>query len=410
MATALERMGVDVVHTQGNEGVGVRVGIISNGLGSNAVIKGGYDFGLNQALTGLSDNGNFGVASLTDLLSVAPKAHVYDLKITADSLTPIGATVSALDWAVANKMEVLVLGFSGGSAETQLKSAAIDRCASAGIVMFAGVGGSLNHQYGSRFSAAHEHVVAVACLDPNGDGSYFYVEWRVSWGPPYPSRIAYPFRRSVELSVPWFHLRRPPDVWPATAAGVAALLMEDGAKPSEVRNILNLTAEVLPDWNGYPANDLYGNGLIRADLALAYDRTTGLVKEGPVLSGGGPESFFGDFAPKTTTTSTIKRPDCPVLARYPYPRDGQTNFPPKGKVWIRLKSFTDGIDLSAVKISFDCEIYTSDHPDFVWSGNRWEYDIEVPLPQPKGHNEPVIMKVEAKDFAGRSGLAYEGVN
>lgn len=162
----LSSMQVFLVH-QYNKGTGIKVGIVSSGIQPHvafkAMLKGGKDFttgstipatggqdpiGDGTALAGLvAGNGTPFKASLTGgpldlaIQGVAPECWLYDLRVTDSSGTfTTQRVIDALDWAIANTLDILLLAVGWENVPSQGLIDAIKRASDNNILMIAPIG------------------------------------------------------------------------------------------------------------------------------------------------------------------------------------------------------------------------------------------------------------------------------
>lgn len=160
-------------------GEGVRVGIIDTGIDLGhpdlqAAYRGGYDFVHNDSVPEEeAEGGGFahgtrmaGIIAASDndfgLVGAAPGVSLYALKIFPRSG---GASTSnvirAIDWAIANKLDVVSCSF-GGETPSRLEEEAYARARRANVLVIAAVG---NHASWVRYPAAYPSVVGVGATD-----------------------------------------------------------------------------------------------------------------------------------------------------------------------------------------------------------------------------------------------------
>jgi serine protease len=143
-------------------GEGVRVGIIDTGYDLNHPFPEeeaqGDALGHGTRMAGAiaaADNG-FGV------IGVAPGVSLYALKVFPRTGGAASSTiVKAIDWAIAQKLDVLSCSF-GGTTPTRLENEAFERARAANIIVIAAVG---NDGPGVNYPAAYPSVVGVGASD-----------------------------------------------------------------------------------------------------------------------------------------------------------------------------------------------------------------------------------------------------
>ncbi|MFQ5863240.1 MAG: S8 family serine peptidase [Candidatus Brocadiales bacterium] len=464
---AIQRIGADLVH-QYNKGTGVRIGILSNGIMPHIAyknqIKGGWDFVNDTALSDISgdpaSNHRFATFAAgliagggplgTGILGVAPEAHLYDLRIAdAEGLSNWDRMVAAVNWAVENQIEVLCIEV-GSFSNSQALSDALDRAYQAGIVTVAPVGSTYASWTGvdkdwpsfiasALFPARHPKVIGAAEIEHGTDRPD---HWRRIWDKEIQKTLTYRLYHardgSTELVAPGGNTPRTWDsgvgstygvdsdtfdagthVAAAIVAGVAALVIAGGwaVTVADIRQRLRDTATKLSSEGlGDVINQkIYGHGLVNALLAAPPKSVAPSDVEGQREELGIGADGLGDIARVTTLANISPRVTVPVdpipyITKYPSPRNGETNVPINNPIKFTLKSDTSGIDISAVRVKINGEVYKYGDPGFSFTGNRHGYDIEVRRPSASdgwGYEETVNVEIEAWDLAGKPGLVYE---
>lgn len=177
----IQKIRAPEVHAQGYKGTGVKVCIIDTGMDYNhpdlvANYKGGYNF-INNTSNPMDDNGHgshcAGTIGALDndigVIGVAPEASLYSCKVlNASGSGSYSAIISAIQWAIDNKMQIISMSLGGSSASQALQ----DICTAAynsGIAIFAAAGNSDGD--GSKDTVGYpgkcNNVVAVAATDSN---------------------------------------------------------------------------------------------------------------------------------------------------------------------------------------------------------------------------------------------------
>src|SRR3989338_8272457 len=192
-AWGVKRVGSGTVHDGGNKGTGVKIGIIDSGVDYNhqdlnAVYAGGHDFvnndtdpndvyghGTHVAGTACAEDNGLGV------VGVAPGCALYSLRVLNDSGSgPWSATIAAMEWAVANGLQVVNLSLGSSQDPGSTVKAAFDNAEAEGLVIVAAGGNSGNPPGNGNnviYPAKYASVIAVAALviaagitDANGNG------------------------------------------------------------------------------------------------------------------------------------------------------------------------------------------------------------------------------------------------
>jgi subtilisin family serine protease len=189
-AWGVEHIGTKPVHDAGIKGQGIKVAVIDTGidyihddpddvpynvdpefLGN---YRGGYDFFNNDA-DPMDDNGHgthvAGILAAEKngylVVGVAPEVELYGLKVLgANGSGEYSGLIAALEWAVANDMDVVNMSLGGHEVSTALQSA-IQAAYAAGITLVAASGNTVTLQeliYGCpvAYPAAYNEVIAVS--------------------------------------------------------------------------------------------------------------------------------------------------------------------------------------------------------------------------------------------------------
>ena len=297
----VKRIGSGTVHDGGNKGTGVKIGIIDSGVDYthqdlDGVYTGGKDFvqkgrdtdgamdvyghGTHVAGTACAEDNGLGV------VGVAPECALYSLRVLDDrGIGSWSATIAAMDWAVANGMQVVNLSLgSSGDPGTAVK-AAFDNAEAAGLVIVA-AGGNSGTPSGEGnnviYPAKYASVIAVAATNSS--------DTRPDWSSTGEEiEIAAP---GVSVLSSWNDASSPHDPQPYIldgdyykegsgtsmssphVAGAAALVIAAGITDTngngkindEVRSILNSTAD---DIGATGKDTFYGYGLVNVAAAIA---------------------------------------------------------------------------------------------------------------------------------------------
>jgi subtilisin family serine protease len=186
----VEHIGTKPVHDAGIRGQGIKVAVIDTGidyihddaddlpynvdpefLGN---YRGGYDFFNNDA-DPMDDNGHgthvAGILAAEHngylIVGVAPAVDLYGLKVLgANGSGEYSGLIAALDWAVANDMDVVNMSLGGHEVSTALQSA-ISAANAAGITLVAASGNTVTLQElingcPVAYPAAYPEVIAVS--------------------------------------------------------------------------------------------------------------------------------------------------------------------------------------------------------------------------------------------------------
>lgn len=97
----------------------------------------------------------------------------------------------------------------------------------------------------------------------------------------------------------------------------------------------------------------------------------------------------------------------PYLVRYPTPRNGLTNVPVDGAIRFYLRDQHAGVDIQKVWVEIDGVKYNVNNNGFSYTGNQWEYCINVKPQTNWVYEQTVNVKLYGEDLAGNPGLLLE---
>src|SRR3989338_5765281 len=297
-AWGVKRVGSGTVHDGGNKGTGVKIGIIDSGVDYNhqdlnAVYAGGHDFvnndtdpndvyghGTHVAGTACAEDNGLGV------VGVAPGCALYSLRVLNDSGSgPWSATIAAMEWAVANGLQVVNLSLGSSQDPGSTVKAAFDNAEAEGLVIVAAGGNSGNPPGNGNnviYPAKYASVIAVAATDKNDTRPSWSstgeeielaapgVSVLSSWNDGDSPHNTQPFI----LDGDWYKEGSGTSMASPHVAGAAALVIAAGVTDSngngrindEVRAILNSTAD---DIGAVGKDTHYGYGLVNVAAAIA---------------------------------------------------------------------------------------------------------------------------------------------
>lgn len=276
----VEHIGSAIVHADGNQGEGVKVGILDTGIDHrhpdlDGNFAGGYNFIDNNTRI-MDDNGHgthvAGIIAAEDdgqgVVGVAPKAKLYAYKILdSNGSGNISNIISALEMAVADGIQVTNNSYGWPVEEGNVYAVeqAFIEAANAGIINIAAAGNSGKSDVSLdnvNYPARYDSVIAVAATDQNNTRASFS-----STG------------ADVEISAPGVgvistYLRRSYAGISGTSmacphvAGTVALMLTGGVLQENVRSVLQETAD---DLGKVDFDPVYGYGLIDTDEAVLTD-------------------------------------------------------------------------------------------------------------------------------------------
>ncbi|MFM8224332.1 MAG: S8 family peptidase [Planctomycetaceae bacterium] len=176
------RMGCEPLHlgtfvgsTGPNLGTGVKVAVVDSGIDYNhidlaAAYAGGYDF-LNNDADPLDDNGHGTHVSGTiaaqinnaAVIGVAPGVDLYALKVLgANGSGSFSAILAALDWCIANQIQVANFSLGTTTDPGTTVATAFDNAAKAGLVIIGSAGNSGAGVDTVGFPARYPSVIAIS--------------------------------------------------------------------------------------------------------------------------------------------------------------------------------------------------------------------------------------------------------
>lgn len=269
------------VDTGANAGSLVKVAVLDTGIDLDHPdlkdnIKGGYN-AINSAKSGDDDNGHgthvagiiAGVDNAIGVLGVAPKAHLYAVKVLSRTGSGyFSDIIEGLQWCMENDIQVVNMSL-GSPSNVQSFKDAITATYNAGITLVAAAGNSGPGDNTVEYPARYPEVIAVSATDSSDN----IAGWS-SRGP------------EVDLAAPGVSINSTykgggykvlsgTSMASPHVAGVAALVIASGVSDGngddrindEVRSILESTAENLSELN--VPNSLYGYGLVDAYAAVS---------------------------------------------------------------------------------------------------------------------------------------------
>lgn len=271
----VRHIGSGQVHALNNFGAGVKVAVIDTGVDYTHPelalnYAGGYDF-VNNDNDPMDDHSHgthvAGTIAAVDngasVIGVAPDANIYALKVLNSSGSgSFSSIIAALDWCVANGIQVTNNSYGSSSDPGSLTHAAFDNAAAAGILNIAAAGNSGNRKgkgvntiYPARYSSA----MAVAATNSSDARASFS-----STGP------------EVEIAAPGSQINSTKmgggeSVKSGTSmatphvVGVAALVIASGI--TDANAVRQKLIDTAIDMGDPGLDNLYGHGLVDADSA-----------------------------------------------------------------------------------------------------------------------------------------------
>ncbi|WP_438433975.1 S8 family serine peptidase [Gorillibacterium sp. sgz500922] len=261
----LSQLHVPEAQQSGARGTGVKVAVFDTGVTtiSGLSIVGGISFVADESE--LSDQNGHGtaVASIigaqnpVDMTGVAPGVELYAVKVlNKEGQGSYSQVISALDWAIDNKMDIISMSFSG-SADSQLLREAVDTAAQAGILLVAASG---NGGGETGYPAKYDSVLSVSATDEQNRIAAFSNRGKIDVAAPGNNIPVLALDGSL-ISMSGTSMAAP------HAVGIAALLKErnPGLSGQDMKAWLKDTAIRLG------RVDQYGYGLVDAQRVLAHE-------------------------------------------------------------------------------------------------------------------------------------------
>lgn len=278
----VKRIGAGFAHDRSNFGTGVKVAVIDSGVDYthpdlDANFAGGRDF-VNGDNDPMDDNGHgthvSGTVAAEDdgagVVGAAPKARIYALKVlNAAGSGRWSDVIAALDWAVANGMQVTNNSYGSDSNPGGIVESAFNNSEAAGILHVAAAGNSGNPAGKGNnvgYPARYNSVIAVAATDQSDGRAPFS-----STGDQVELAAPGVKVKSTKLGGGYVEFNGTSMASPHVA-GTSALVIAAGITDSngngrindEVRNRMNQTAD---DLGATGRDPWYGFGLVDANEA-----------------------------------------------------------------------------------------------------------------------------------------------
>ncbi|MFH1316980.1 MAG: S8 family peptidase [Candidatus Woesearchaeota archaeon] len=254
----LENIGAYIAQKE-TSGEGVNVAVIDTGIDNRHfeikdIYCGGYNFvdGNEKPFDGTGHGTHVSGTISGKGTGIAPGINLYAVKVLSDE--GFGSEVlvnQGIEWCIDNDIDVLNMSL-GSSYSTSIGEELCRYAAESGILLVAAAG---NEGFGRSYPASYPGVISVAAVDKDNEHAEF-------------SNIC----DTLDLSAPGVNIF---SAWPGNAynvisgtsmasphvAGVCALGVSYYHQ-SDIEDRMKKSAERLGE------NDLYGSGLVRADLLI----------------------------------------------------------------------------------------------------------------------------------------------
>lgn len=261
-------------------GTGVKVAVCDSGIDYNHPelaprYKGGYDFQNNDS-NPMDDNGHgthvsgtiAAASNGTAIIGVAPGVDLYGLKVLgANGSGSFSTVISALDWCIANGIQVANFSLGSSTDPGTTVRAAFDRAAAAGIVLVCSAGNSGSGADTVGFPAKYPPCIAVASTTSSDSWSSFS-----STGPSVDIAAPGSSIYSCKLGGGYTTMSGTSMAAPHATGAVALILGAgisdtngNGLVNDEVRRLLEVTAV---DLGTAGFDNFFGNGRINVEAAL----------------------------------------------------------------------------------------------------------------------------------------------
>lgn len=358
----LKQIHVPEVHENQFYGDGIKVAVFDTGIDTESTelrIAGGASFVDNEP--DYDDNNGHGtmvagiLAALNDdtgLVGVAPNVKLYAVKVLDEQGSgSYSQVIAALEWAVANDIDIVSMSFAGRSDSRALREA-IQLANNNGVLLIGAAGN--NGSDIVSFPALYEQVISVGAVDQYNKPAYFTNRGKVDLVAPGVhvsgltlTKGAYTSGSGTSFAVPF-------------VTGVAALLKQ--AQPQlqnvQIRDFLKEGAIPL----GSPA--LFGSGLVNAARSfkqLGFDIQEEIPEN---ANDDGDLSFLTEFPPLKTSVSEV---DDNEISKLIAMKSGEENEYQLDPNLIQIQASSDTNILNALR---SMTIKTNEAPFKVSAGNE----------------------------------------
>lgn len=166
----IKAVGADLTNNQNINGKTIKIGVLDTGVSNHPDLKlaGGVSF-VESSKGYIDDNGHgthvAGTIAALDnrigVIGMAPKVELYAIKVLgADGSGSYSQVVQGIEWAIANKMDIINLSF-GGTENSEILHTAIKEAVKAGLIVVAAAGNQGQATESELYPALFSEVVSV---------------------------------------------------------------------------------------------------------------------------------------------------------------------------------------------------------------------------------------------------------
>lgn len=259
---------IQTFHDQDLKGQGIKVGIMDSGIDYNhpdLKVYGGENFVYGEDSDFIDEAGHgthvAGIVAAIDnsigTVGVAPESELYAIKVlNSRGIGNLGSIISGIEWAVANKIDVLNMSIAIPN-ESKALTNALKIANKNNILMVASAGNTGHSDKGSITNPANtKYVIATGSINEDGTQSYFSAVGKeldiMAPGENILSTVPNGYMKSSGTSMAAPHI-----------SGLAALILENepGLSPNKANKILlDSTSKKKVD------KFIFGNGIIDANI------------------------------------------------------------------------------------------------------------------------------------------------
>ncbi|WP_135550802.1 S8 family peptidase [Paenibacillus cymbidii] len=178
----VKAIGGDLAAQHNFAGKAVKVGILDTGISNHEDLKVAGGISFVEGTTSYADDNGHGthvagtVAALDNKVGVqgmAPKVDLYAIKVLgANGSGSYSQVVQGIEWAIANKMDIINLSF-GGAVNSEILHTAIKEAVRAGLIVVAAAGNQGQATESETYPALFPEVVSVGATTPSNQRAAF---------------------------------------------------------------------------------------------------------------------------------------------------------------------------------------------------------------------------------------------